>query len=112
MAIDPISNVVYWADTMGKKLYVKSLQDSTVQPQVLINLPEQRPAGIAVDVCGRYYNVFNMLCFVWHHYDALQILNSCIHVVHGVIIRYQLIRILLKQHELNVYGSNGTSLVS
>lgn len=54
LAIDPITDVLYWTDTANRSINYVSLQDPIHESKILIQFDDQNPQDIAIDVCKRY----------------------------------------------------------
>lgn len=54
LAIDPITDILYWTDTLNGTINYVSLQDPSHESKVLLQFDNQYPQDLAIDVCRRY----------------------------------------------------------
>lgn len=54
LAIDPITDILYWADSLNKSIKYISLKDPLHESKVFLQFDNQNPHGISIDVCRRY----------------------------------------------------------
>ncbi|KAF5277465.1 hypothetical protein FQR65_LT03802 [Abscondita terminalis] len=54
LAIDPITDVLYWTDSLNKTINYVSLNDPLRESKVFIRFNNQIPHDVSIDVCRRY----------------------------------------------------------
>ncbi|XP_044269142.1 protein cueball [Tribolium madens] len=54
LAIDPISDILYWTDSINKTINYVRLNESAYKSNILFAFTDENPQDITIDVCRRY----------------------------------------------------------
>lgn len=53
LAVDPITDVLFWTDALSRTINYVSLNDSEPASKTLFEFEDKVPQNIAIDVCKR-----------------------------------------------------------
>ncbi|KAH0815849.1 hypothetical protein GEV33_006942 [Tenebrio molitor] len=54
LAIDPITDILYWTDSINRTINYVHLNDSTYKSKILFAFTDENPQDVTIDVCRRY----------------------------------------------------------
>jgi hypothetical protein len=53
LAIDPITDILYWTDSINRTINYVHLNDSTYKSKILFAFTDENPQDVTIDVCRR-----------------------------------------------------------